>query len=334
MRVLFSTFIFAVLFGISACEKAEKPIQLSAKPLDSVSLVQVNLGENYEDQVYVNFLEKNFIKSVVKNNCWDLAFDCSLESNKINMNGGKGVFIGVVGKENFLTNIKINDIKWRWDESSGGDSIVLKNWCNPITGHSFDSVYIIDRGPDVELSNRYFQFKVNIPSLGMYKVEAADLNGKKLFSVLVNKNPYKNQVFLNFSEAKILDFEPKSIDWQFCFLRARWVYYEFNPPLIYTVTGIQINSRILSVAVDSSMTFDEISKRNIGSMKFSNKRDIIGFDWKIYDFGSGRYLTRKYVNYILKSKIYPFRTYKLRFTDYYSKLGVKGSPKFEVVELK
>jgi hypothetical protein len=318
---------------LNACEKAEKAVVLPPKPSDSLKLFQVNLGENYEEQVYINFLDSNFIKASVKNKDWDLAFDCSFESNKIFMNGGKGVFIGVLGRSNFLTIVDINNVKWRWDEASGGDSIVLKNWCNSTSRKSYDSIYIIDRGIDSEPEKRYFQFRINNGTFGTYILEAADLNGKKLFNAFLNKDPYKAQVYLDFGKPQALNFEPRINDWQFCFLRARWIYYEFNPPLIYTVTGIHINSRNVSVSVDSSLTFETISKRDIDGLRFSTKRDVIGFDWKVYDFNQGHYNTRKYVNYIFKFKGPNPKYFKLRFTNYYSNRGLKGSPKFEVMEI-
>jgi hypothetical protein len=325
--------ILIVLPMFYACEKAEKPVVLPPKPSDSLMLFQVNLGENYEDQVYIDFLDSNFIKASVKNKDWDLAFDCSLESNRIFMNGGKGVFIGILGHDDFLNKVDLNSVKWRWDEASGGDSIVLRNWFHAPTRKSFDSIYIIDRGTESEPDKRYFQFKLTYGSFGTYIIEAADLNGKKVFSAFINKDPYKAQVYLNFGKPQILNFEPKLYDWQFCFLKARWIYYEFNPPLIYTVTGVHINNRIVSVAVDSSLNFETIRKKDVEQLKFSSQRDVVGFDWKVYNFNNGHYMARRYVNYIFRFKGPNPKYYKLRFTDYYSKQGLKGSPKFEVMAI-
>ena len=70
------------------------------------------------------------------------------------------------------------------------------------------------------------------------------------------------------------------------------------------------------------------------NLTFENRRDAMGFEWKIYDFGQGRYLTRKYVNYIFKTNETLPKYYKLRFIDFYSKQGIKGSPRFEVLEIK
>ncbi len=326
--------IFWVLI-LASCEKKEHPYSLPNRPTDSVTLFQLNLGEKYEDQVYIDFTDSNFIKSNVKNACWDIAIDCSFDYQRIYMNGGKGVFIAVLGKGNFSQQVNLANIKWRWDESSGADSIVVKNWCHYFTRQNLDSVYLIDCGPESEPDKRYFQFRVssiNYP----YTIEltVANLNGQLVNKAIINKDPSKLNVYYNFAEKKVINFEPRIFDWQFCFLRTRWVYYEFNPPLVYTVTGVHINSKTMMVAVDSSMSFESITKKSVEDLKFSSKRDVVGFDWKIYDFDEGRYKARSFVNYIFKTKSPQPKLYKLRFTDYYNKQGIKGSPKFEVAEIK
>jgi hypothetical protein len=317
-----------------SCEKEELAVKLPPHPLDSVSIMQISLGENYEDQVFVNFLDSNIEKARINNSSWDLAFDCMPQSNKVMINGGKGVLISVLGRGNFAKNVKLNEIKWKWDESSGGDSLALRNWCNPFDGRGFDSVYIIDRGPEIVGPGRYFQFKLDRGPVGSYSILVADLNGQILKLAEINRVPNKNQVYFDFSSLMPKSFEPNNNNWQFCFLRCRWIYYEFNPPLLYTVTGIHINPRMVTVAIDSTMEFGAIKKSMVQKLEFKNKRDVIGFEWKLYDFVQGRYTTRKYVNYIFKTMGPNPCYYKLRFTDYYSKQGIKGSPRFEVAELK
>jgi len=324
---------YLLIFGLQSCEKAEKPYALHKKPNDSMVLVQVNMGEAYDNQVYINFLDSNFIKNTVKNTCWDLGFDCNANSKNIWMNGGKGVLLGTIGKDNFIANVNPNKVTWRWDASSGGDSIVLKNWYNEFTQRSCDSIYIIDRGVEAESGFRYFQFKLRMLDPFTFAIEFADSKGKFISSCIIPKDISKSNVYFDFKSGKALNFEPRVNDWHFCFLRTRWIYYDFSPPLLYSVTGIQINSKLFSVAVDSSLNFIEICKADMNKFSFSGKRDVIGFDWKVYDFNQGRYITRNYVNYLLKMHGPNPKYYKLRFIDFYSKQGVKGSPKFELIEI-
>lgn len=337
MKLLKLLFLFAVLSGFCSCEKAEVPYKLPPRPNDSLTLMQLDLGENYEDQVFINFLDSDFVRARVKNHSWDLAFECNPDARRIFINGGKGVFIAAAGKDNFLTKVEISKLKWRWDAASGGDSIVLHNWCNPATGHSFDSVYVIDRGSETDPSKRYYQFRLENDGPGKCIIRTATTKGVPMYSTEITFDPSKNQVYYDFESGQQLNFEPPSFDWQFCFLRTRWIYYEFNPPLFYTVTGIHINQRKVAVAIDSTLQFDRISLSDATRMTYLNTRDALGFEWKVYDFTQGKYLTRKQVNYLFRMRTSPggdYRYYKLRFTDYYNRLGVKGSPRFEVAEVK
>ena len=319
---------------ISSCEKIEKPYKLPPKPAEDIKVIQLNLGENYESQVFLDIFDSMPIKSTLKCADWDLSFESKANGFRITLNGGTGVLIANTGKTKIE---RVNDpeyLHYSWDDASGGDSLALINWCNH-NMMSYDSVYVIDRGVQKQDPYRYYQFKILAVSPFGYLLEIGDIRGKNIKQIEVPKNPLKINTYFNFGEGipKVLDFEPNKRDWNFCFLRYRWIYYEFNPPLLYTVTGIFINNENISVAVDSTMQFEKITLKDLIPLDFHNRRDIIGFDWKNYDFLNGRYKTREYVNYIIKTKEVQPRYFKLRFTDFYSPEGLKGSPKFELIEI-
>ena len=56
---------------------------------------------------------------------------------------------------------------------------------------------------------------------------------------------------------------------------------------------------------------------------FSNMADIIGFDWKYYDFGDNQYYIRPDLFFLLKDEKGFY--YKVRMIDFYSQQGVKGT---------
>ena len=328
MRYLLVSLLFVFIF--SACEKPETPYALPPRPIDAPRMLQVDLGDNYEQQTFINFRDSSFVKATVNINSWDLAFDCNPNSYRILMNGGKGVLIGKLATSDFVKDLKAREVKFAWDAASGGDSILIKNW-----NLNQNTVYVIDRGIAAAAGGkRYFQFKIKLLQSDTFMLEVADMAGELLRTVPIYRVTGKNHIYYNFESMKPIDFEPSQNDWHFCFLPTRWIYYEYNPPLLYIVTGIHINPKLVSVATDSSLTFENISAKDIPNLSFENRRDAMGFEWKIYDFGLGRYLTRKYVNYIFKTTDPQPRFYKLRFLDFYSKQGVKGSPRFEVSEIK
>ena len=327
-----NTFVFVMMavfaFIFSSCEKKEQPIELP-KGNDSIQLESVSLGANYDKQIFVNLETKQ--TTVIENNSWDLYFDSSPQGFMIYMNGGKGVLVAKTNSINFTDCSITTNYKWQWDAADGlTDSVVLSNWCNKTSLSTNDSVYIIDRGASITDPSRFMQFKIVSVNATKYVLQIADINGGNMHYFTVLKDPLKTNVYLSFDNGgTYLNFEPNKNNWQVCFLRYRWVYYQFNPPLLYTVTGAYLNTANYEAAVDSSMKFENITYNNSMPLQYNSNRDAVGFDWKVYNFTTGRYTARNYVNYILRPKT-PGKLFKFRFIDYYDEMGLKGTPKFEV----
>ncbi len=324
--------LLAILF--SSCEKEETPVTLPPRD-SSVQMTSVNMGEEYGNQIFFNI--DNGQTAVVDNNLWDLSFDATPSGFSIYINGGKNVLVANTGSNQFRSGIKTADLKWRWDESSGKpDSLVLGRWCNWSSGKSYDSVYVIDRGLGKDKPENFYQFRIKQVTPQKYLVSVSDMNGVELKEVSVIKNPVKTLVYFSFSGGgEFVDFEPAKHTWHFTFLRYRWIYYEYNPPLLYQVCGIHLNRHMVDVAVDSTMSFYQIKREDVMGLHYADKRDIIGFDWKFPDFTPNgvRYRTRTYVNYIIREKG-SGKIYKLRFLDFYDDQGRKGAPRFEYQQLK
>lgn len=315
---------------LTSCEKEETPVTLPPKPAN-VSLMTVELGSDYQKQVFINL--ETGKETEVPMDCWDLAFEASASGKLIYMNGGNNVLIACVGYGDFKSGFNLNALKWRWDAASGlPDSLVLSRCFNGVTKLSLDSVYIINRGKGNTPDN-FYQFKLVSVSESEYVIKIADLNGQQETIKSIPKDPSKLHVYFSFDNGgKALNFEPEKSNWHFCFLRYRWVYYEFNPPLLYQVTGVYTNTSFVDVAVDSTMDFYTIQYPNVSGLPYHSRRDIIGYDWKTPDFKPTgvEYIVRKHVNYIVRENGTKNTTYKLRFIDFYNDQGVKGTPRFEM----
>lgn len=318
--------LFALI--LSSCEKKENPVELP-KSNDSLQLESVSLGSNYDKQIFLNVDTKE--QTVIENNIWDLYFDADENGYLIYMNGGKGVLIANSGSTKFNPISNPSSLKWRWDAANGlQDSVVLKNWINYNTAQSNDSVYVVDRGSEITDNSRYMLFKILSVDNFSYQLALANIDGSNVHNFTVFKAPNKAHVYFSFDNGgTYLNIEPNIDKWHITFLRYRWVYYQFNPPLLYTVTGIYINNKRVIAAVDSSMQFGSINPNNSMQLYYCNNRDVMGFDWKVYNFTTGKYSTRSYVNYVLVTN-YPLKYRKIRFIDFYDDNGLKGTPRFEV----
>jgi hypothetical protein len=323
---IYILFIIINCLGFVSCEKEETPITLPPKPKDA-KLLSADMGKDYTTQVYINL--STGVTTSVDNQCWDLAFDASPSGTAIFQNSGKGILTSNTGYKIFKRKRAPQPSEFKWDSPTGMEDSLALRGCT-IGNTCTDSVYIINRGKQLE----WFQFKIISVNQERYIIEFSDMLHTYTKQVTIPKDPSKKQVYFSFEQGgQFLNFEPALNDWHLCFMKYRWIYYEFNPPLQYIVCGAFINTKFLSVAIDSTTSFYDISKSSTTSYLYKTNRDIIGFDWKTADLGnlsSVKYTIRKHVNYIIKENGNDPNIYKLRFLDFYNAQGVKGNAQFEV----
>lgn len=339
MKLIKHTYQIAILIFtlivLTACEKEELPVVLPPKP-EGMKLMNIDMSEQYHREHFVNLNDGRTWQS--DNNSWDLQFESSPNGNLIYMNGGREVLIANTGYKTFKP-CDLKKMKWRWDGASGmRDSTVLANCFGP--GHlPHDSVYVIDRGIRVPKEERYFLFKVVSVNDQAYEIEFTNPTANNKIRTTIPKDHNKCFVYFSFSNGGLYqNFEPHKNEWHIRFKRYRWIYYEFNPPLLYTVVGVHINTGMVQVALDSTFAFNEIKHDQAKDLTFSSQRDVIGFTWKWPDFTATgvRYITRNHWNYFIEEKTgtFPRKLFKLRFIDFYNDNGVKGTPRFEYQQIR
>jgi hypothetical protein len=320
------SFIFTALLFFTSCEKNETPIKLP--PRGNTSFVSITLGKEFEKQAFYNLNDSQI--TLVDNKCWDLAFEAAPFGNKITLNGGSDMYAARTNSKTFFYTNNPDTFIYKWDAPCGCiDSLAI---INEPPFNNF--VYIIDRGY-LYTTDRYFQIKFLGVTSYDYHFEYASLSSpKEVTTIILPKNFNKLNVYFSFSTPNIyLDFEPNKDDWDFCFLKYRYVFYETTPITKYVVRGIFINTTKILVAVDSTQKFESITPTYANDKsKYSGNRDAMGYDWKVYNFTTGQYNARTYVNYMIRNK-HNDDIYKLHFLDFNDN-GIKGTPKFEYVLLK
>ena len=55
------------------------------------------------------------------------------------------------------------------------------------------------------------------------------------------------------------------------------------------MTGILINDKTTQVAVDTINDFNQINYSSLSNYQFLSKRDIIGYNWKEFNFETNLY---------------------------------------------
>lgn len=330
MRLLI-TYLF-LLFALTSCFEEDEMVLPHETGDLMVGLAE--LTETYKYQVFYD-LETN---KPVKQNLiseWDLGFETSDSGWHVILNTSKMMLAGNSGQIDFETVKSKNGIEMNFDPSHGNlDSTAIGNWYKLSEGQpvSLENVYIIDRGTD-ENFNSVGEKKVafNLQDENNYVVRFANLNGSGEQTVVIAKDTSVNFVCFSF-ENGIVEIEPDKNSWDLQFGKySTLLFTDVGDPYPYLVTGVLLNPYKTIAAIDSIHRFDEVSFEIAEVQNFGNQKDIIGYEWKEYDFDNGMYTVLPEKIYVLKNRIGYY--YKLRFIDYYNSTGEQGYPTFEFLRL-
>lgn len=341
MNLRVSAGFMIVLAGlcISSCQKPDKPITLPEKGTSQHSTV--DMGEDYLEQFFYNIEDGKVVYTSYVNS-WDLAFEASPAGYHVFMNGAKSSSIYVYNThKTSLADVTgppagLKESEWGYDAPCGTpDSTYIGDWRKP-NGMSKNEVYIVRWSPD---GLKYTYYKLMIVSMNAdnYIISYGYCDNGTTKTLTLPKDHDYNFTYFTFEDGgKILLPEPPKNTWDIVFTRYRHIYYDYPgyPFFPYTVTGVLLNPYNTTAAADSTSGYENIKTQNITTTKFSKDRNVIGFDWKSYDRDPsvGKYTVNKNKCYIIKTRDEQF--WKLHFIDYYSSLGVKGSPSFEYERLQ
>lgn len=330
MRLLITYLV--LLFAFTSCFEEDEMVP----PHETGDLTtgEVELTETYKYQVFYD-LETN---SAVKQNLiseWDLGFETSDSGWHIILNTSKMMLAGNTGKTDFTVVKNNNGAVMNFDPSHGNlDSTAIRNWYSLSGGKpvSREYVYVIDRGTD-ESFNSLGEKKVtfNLQDENNYVVRFANLNGSNEKTVLIPKDTLVNFVCFSFDNG-IVNIEPAKNTWDLQFGKySTLLFTDVGDPYPYLVTGVLLNTYKTVAVLDTTHQFEEVSFEIAEVQKFVSQKDIIGYEWKEYDFDNGMYTVLPEKIYVLKNRTGYY--YKFRFIDYYNSTGEQGYPTFEFLRL-
>ncbi len=302
-------------------------------PKGTATHSRVDMGEDYLTQIYFNFESGTVVKTSDLYS-WDLALESSAEGYHVFMNGGKNVLINPTGKTNFAdvnsgnvttTNISI-DGAWKYDDPDGlpGET-ATGEWKD---GAGNCQVYV------VASDSTFYKFQLISVDDKEYTMKFGDLNSTTPQLITIPKNNAFNFAYFSCRNANhVVTPEPPKADWDVVFTRYRHIYKDLQN-FKYIVTGVLLNPDKMIGAKDSVSGFTKIGVTTLPDLIFVPNRDVIGFDWKSYDYNASnaRYVVNPNKCYVIKNA--KSQLWKLHFLDYYSPQGVKGSPSFEYERLQ
>lgn len=321
-----------LLFAFTSCFEEDEMVL--PHETGNLTVGEVELTENYKYQVFYDFETNKPVKQNLISE-WDLGFETSDSGWHIILNTSKMMLAGNTGKTDFETVKNNNGATMNFDPSHGNlDSTAIGNWYNISAGKpvSKEFVFVIDRGTDEDFNSiGEKKVKFGVQDENNYVVRFANLNGSADKTMIIPKDTSVNFVCFSF-EKGIVDIEPDKNSWDLQFGKySTLLFTDVGDPYPYLVTGALLNPYKTQAVADTIHQFDEVNFEIAETQNLVNQKDIIGYEWKEYDFDNGMYTVLPEKIYVLKNRIGYY--YKLRFIDYYNSTGEQGYPTFEFLRL-
>lgn len=305
-------------FSLTACKPEELP---APKHEQGEALVNdAAMGEKYEYQVFYSLSQNAVISRNLKTD-WDIAFENGAEGFHVILNSAKfmAAFNTHETQMQSVTDTAGYGVGLDYDKSDGDlDSTAIGDW------RMENPVYLIGRGSDEGgHSIGFVKLKINSVDADGYEISFQDLSGDSEHNIHISKESGYTYTYFSFDDGgKTVSIAPPDNEWDLCFTQ-----FTVKIPIPYLVTGVLLNPYQTAAAMDSTVSFDQIDLSYTQQVTLSDSIDVIGYDWKTYDFDAGFYTVDPSMNYIIKTQDGSF--YKLHFIDFYNSQGVKGNPKWE-----
>ncbi|MCS6819519.1 MAG: HmuY family protein [Chitinophagales bacterium] len=267
---------------------------------------------------------------------FDLMFENTGQGKMIWLNTSKLMMVKRTGKTSFndvTYKDTLNKDGWLIDKPDySPDSNAIGVWWKGTEPNieSDKQVYLIQLGKDLNgnpLGYRKIQIEHYVANT--YHVRFAFPDGTDEHLVSITKNGTTCYRYLSFNNGgRLIDVEPSKDEWDLVFLRYTYIFYD-PYYLPYLVVGALTNPLYIQAYKDSTLQYEKITLNDVQQERFSSRRDVIGYDWKKYDFTE--YKVNPLITYFIKTS--DQRYYKLRFLDFYNEKFERGYPTFVYEEL-
>lgn len=316
--------IILSVFMLSSCLKEE--IAIPKKDLGDLALAEVNIGGNYQYQAYFDF-NTGEIARKHNRDIWDIAFSSDASSNYIIINGAKNMFVyptnktdlsDVVSKAGYLSD-------QRFDSPYGElDSLAMRGWEDGL-------VRLIDLGYNSNNQQQgWYKIKILNATSTAYTFEFAKLEATTSTTVTIEKASGHNFVYYSLLSNSEQEVEPKKNEWDILFTQFTQRLYQ---PLVmpYLVTGAILNRSNTTAKRIDNVDFESIDLEYALSLDFTDTLNVIGYDWKEFDFDTETYSIFNNVSYLIRNR--DGRYFKVKFVDFYGPTGETGNFKFEYQQI-
>ena len=294
---------------------------------------EVAMGGLYGTQVFYD-LKDNEVAASGPVTAWDLSFACAEGAWTIRLNSSKFMYAGNTGDTSFLQQPVPGELEMKFDASHGDpDSTAIGEWLEQAEDSVWSrrEVYLVDRGMD-ESGNLLGTMKVQFETAGPdYRVRFARPDGSGEQLVYIHRDTRKERTYLSFDRG-VVEVAPPPGDWSLLFSKyTTMLVTNEGENYPYIVNGVLLNPAGVTAALDTIHDFAELSLADTIDLEMTTRADVIGYEWKYYNFDAGVYTIVPGMSYVIRDRDGYY--YKLRFIDFYNDTGEKGHPGFEYLRL-
>jgi hypothetical protein len=293
----------------------------------------VAMGTLYGTQAYYD-LHGNQVAASGPVTAWDLSFACAPDDWTIRLNSANFMYAGNSMDTSFQQEMSAEDLDMLFDASHGDpDSTAIGRWFDQTEDSTWSlrQVYLVDRGTDSEGMPRGL-VKIQFETDGIdYRLRFANNGSSVETTYEIHRDPERDQIYFSFDEGQV-DVAPLPGQWSILFSKyTTMLVTNEGENYPYIVNGVLLNPNGTAAALDTIHDFSEIAISDTAALNLTTRADVIGYDWKYYNFDAGVYTIVPGMNYVIRDRDGFY--YKLRFVDFYNNTGEKGNPVFEYVRL-
>lgn len=311
--------LFGIALGFGSCIPSDTRVE----PVPRLAQdFQVNMESNYTKQIFFDLSSGSIVKEQPKT-LWDFGIDP--QSNSIVTNTGRFIHAGTTDHTSLTGDLDTSGIHLAFDSANGQAEH------RALADYKMGEVFLMDLGYNLEGWNIGQVWVQVIESANAWEVKYRYSNSDSILSGTLTKETGSGFSYFSLLSGEQVNAEPNQEDYDLIF--RQYIYYFNEEKLPYFVTGALLNWNGVQAyeAGATDPSFEYFTLSDVDASKFSNEQDVIGYNWKFFDFDAQTYVTASDRLFIVEDQ--EGFLYKIRFTSFYSDTGEKGSPLFEMVLL-
>lgn len=320
---LFSWLIVSCLF--TACLKDEIPVERTV--VEGEQKVAIEMGNDYRKQVYFNLMN-NTIVSQNNKETWDIGFETGEEGWHVITNTANNVFAFQTNQEDLNAILSKDGYTaiHHFDSQTGNlDSTAIGDWTD-------GKVRLLDLG--IAANGQYlgwYKIKIMEVTPTSYTFQYAEISESSFHEFTIEKDADYNFVYFNLRQNKVVEVAPKKDAWDLVF--TQYIEPLTEPvPMDYLVTGVLTNRYLTTSVLLTDKDYTTIDLVFAQTLSFSTYINTIGYGWKDIGLdevmGGGTPSYTIYPNNVYIVKDQHDQYFKIKFIDFYSENGQKGTPTF------